>query len=327
MTYLLTCLVILSLNFVEIKSECENITMIKYIVNHEEYEDTIITTLADWNGFKVNLQQNTVICNKIFNISHRHNFVSFTGSKVTHVETEFLKNQETVQVVKITETKIQTIRKHTFHHLEVKYLILDKNQISIIEEEAFFNLPLLGAIQINGNRLSVLNSDCFKYLPRMATFHAEHNKIQSLKNSFFQIIKQDNGYVNLNYNELNVLKNFFAGLSAENTSVTLAENQIKELPVGIFDGYSFYSLDLSHNLITDVSEEFLQSYVRIQIIWFDKNVFNGTTLRRLQSWSRRNNVKVKYFPYALIRNGAAGKFLSFAVTAAVFGVVLLSINI
>ncbi|KAH0815055.1 hypothetical protein GEV33_007736 [Tenebrio molitor] len=146
----------------------------------------------------------------------------------------------------------------------------------------------------------------------MATFHAEHNKIKSLKNSFFQIIKQDNGYVNLNYNELNDLKNFFAGLSAENTSVTLAENQIKELPVGIFDGYSFYSLELSHNLITDISEEFVQGYVRIQIIWFDKNVFNGTTLRRLQSWSRRNNVKVKYFPYALIRNGAAGKFLSFA---------------
>jgi Leucine-rich repeat (LRR) protein len=327
MTYLLTCLVILSLNFVEIMSECENTTMIKYIVNHEEFEDTIITTLADWKGFKVNLQQNRVICNKIFNISHRHNIVSLTGSEVTHVETEFLKNQETVQVVKITETKIQTIRKHTFHHLEVNHLILDKNQISIIEEEAFFNLPLLDAIQINGNRLSVLNSDCFKYLPRMATFHAEHNKIKSLKNSFFQIIKQDKGYVNLNYNELNVLKNFFAGLSAENTSVTLAVNQIKELPVGIFDGYSFYSLDLSHNLITDISEELLQVCVRIHIIWFDKNVFNGATLRRLQNWSRRNSVKVNYFPNALIRNGAAGKFLSFAVTAAVFGVVMLSINI
>jgi Leucine-rich repeat (LRR) protein len=327
MTYLLTCLVILSLNFVEIMSECENITMIKYKVDDEEFEDTIITTLADWKGFKVNLQQNTVICNKIFNISHRQNIVSLTGSEVTHLETEFLKNQETVEGVTITSTKIQTIRKHTFHHLEVKYLILDNNQISIIEEEAFFNLPLLLAIQISTNRLSVLNSDCFKYLPRITTFIAHHNKIKSLKNSFFQIIKQNNGYVNLNYNELNVLKHFFAGLSVENTSITLGVNQIKELPVGIFDGYNFNSLDLSHNLITDISEEFLQSCVQIQVICFDENVFNGTTLKRLQSWSRRNNVRVKYFTNSLIRNGAAGKFLSVAVTAAVFGVVMLSINI
>jgi hypothetical protein len=69
MMYLLTCLVILSLNFVEIMSECENITMIKYIVNDEEFEDTIITTFADWKSLQVNLQQNTVICNNIFNIS------------------------------------------------------------------------------------------------------------------------------------------------------------------------------------------------------------------------------------------------------------------
>jgi hypothetical protein len=232
MTYLLTYIVILSLNFVEIMSECENITMIKYIVNDEEFEDTIITTFADWKSLQVNLQQNTVICNKIFNISHRHNFVRLTGSEVTHMETEFLKNQETVEGVTITSTKIQTIRKHTFQDLEVKHLILEKNEISIIEEEAFFNLPLLSTIQISSNRLSVLNSNCFKYLPRISFFLAQHNKIKSLENSFFQIIKQDNGYVNLNYNELEIVKkDFFAGLSVQNTSVTLGLNQIKELPV------------------------------------------------------------------------------------------------
>jgi hypothetical protein len=255
-------------------SECENITMIKYKVDNEEFEDTIITTFADWKSFQVNLQQNTVICNKIFNISHRHNIVSLTRSEVTHVETEFLKNQELVQVVKITATKIQTIRKHTFKDLEVERLILDENQISIIEEEAFFNLPLLDAIQINGNRLNVLNSNSFKNLPTMATVHAQRNKIKSLENSFFQIIKQDNGHVSLNYNELNVLKkDFFAGLFVENMGVSLGVNQIKELPVGIFDGYSFKFLDLSHNLITDISEEFLQDCVRIQVICFDKKRF------------------------------------------------------
>jgi hypothetical protein len=312
-------------------SECENITMIKYIVNDEEFEDTMITTFADWKSFQVNLQQNTVICNKIFNISHRHNVVRLTGSEVTHVETEFLKNQETVEVVTIMSTKIQTLRKHTFQDLEVKELILEKNQISIIEEEAFFNLPLLNTIlQISSNRLSILNSNCFKYLPPLSNFLAQHNKIKSLENSFFQIIKQDNGNVNLNYNEFEIVKkDFFAGLSVQNTSVTLGVNQIKELPVGIFDGYSFNFLDLSYNFITGISEEFLQGYVRIQMICFDKNVFNGTTLRRLQNWSRRNNVKVSYssFPNALIRNGAAGKFLSFVVTAAVFGFVMLSQNI
>ncbi|KAH0818454.1 hypothetical protein GEV33_004337 [Tenebrio molitor] len=255
-------------------SECESITMIKYKVDDEEFEDTIITTFADWKSVQVNLQENTVICNKIFNISHRHNFVRLTGSEVIHVETEFLKNQEPVQVVKITATKIQTIRKHTFKDLEVKNLILEKNQISIIEEEAFFNLPLLDAIQINGNRLCVLNSNSFKNLPKMATFIAQHNKIKSLENSFFQIIKKDNGDVNLIYNKLNVLKkDFFAGLFVENMGVSLGVNQIKELPVGIFDGYSFKFLDLSHNLITDISEEFLQDCVRIQVICFDKNVF------------------------------------------------------
>jgi hypothetical protein len=328
MTYLLTCLVILFLNFVEIMSECENITMIKYKVDDEEFEDTIIRTFADWKSFQVNLQENTVICNKIFNISYRLDIVKLTGPEVTHVETEFLKNQEPVQEVKITATKIQTIRKHTFKDLKVKYLMLEKNQISIIEEEAFFNLPLLDAIQINDNRLSVLNSNSFKNLPKMATFIAQHNKIESLENSFFQIIKKDNGDVDLIYNKLNVLKkDFFAGLSVENMGVKLGVNQIKELPVGIFDGYSFKFLDLSHNLITDISEEFLQGYVRIQVICFDKNVFQGTTLRRLQIWSRRNNITVNYFPNALIRNGAAGKFLSFVVTAAVFGFVMLSPNI
>jgi hypothetical protein len=57
MTYLLTCLVILFLNFVEIMSECENITMIKYKVDDEEFEDTIIRTFADWKSFQVNLQK------------------------------------------------------------------------------------------------------------------------------------------------------------------------------------------------------------------------------------------------------------------------------
>jgi hypothetical protein len=125
----------------------------------------------------------------------------------------------------------------------------------------------LSTIQISSNRLSVLNSNCFKYLPRISFFLAQHNKIKSLENSFFQIIKQDNGYVNLNYNELEIVKkDFFVGLSVQNTSVTLGVNQIKELPVGLFDRYNFNYLDVSYNLITDISEEFLQGYVRIQMI-------------------------------------------------------------
>ncbi|KAJ3619369.1 hypothetical protein MTP99_005057 [Tenebrio molitor] len=321
----LNCLAIFFMNFVEIMLKCENITKIKYNVNDKTFEDTIIMTFADSEGFQANLQQNTVICNKIFNISYPLTFVKLTGSKVTHVETEFLKNQETVQVVKITETKIQTIRKHTFKDLEVKYLILEKNQISIIEEEAFFNLPLLNTIQIKTNKLSVLNSNYFKNLPQMTTFHAQHNKIKSLENSFFQIIKQDNGDVNLNYNELKIVNNdFFAGLSVQNTSVSLGVNQIEELPVGIFDGYSFGALDLSHNFVTDISEEFLKGYVRIQTISFD--VFNDGTLKRLQTWSRRNNVKVKYYKHNLNKNGAAGKLLSVVVTAVVFGFLVLFAN-
>jgi hypothetical protein len=38
-------------------SECENITMIKYKVDDEEFEDTIIRTFADWKSFQVNLQK------------------------------------------------------------------------------------------------------------------------------------------------------------------------------------------------------------------------------------------------------------------------------
>jgi Leucine-rich repeat (LRR) protein len=81
----------------------------------------------------------------------------------------------------IRHGKFQSIKKHTFHNLEITFLSLSGNKITTIEEEAFVNLSQLKTLILDANQLNELSPWTFVSLPQLDSFRAAGNVISKLQ--------------------------------------------------------------------------------------------------------------------------------------------------
>jgi hypothetical protein len=106
---------------------------------------SIIRTEYNTEKVTVDLGNKTILCSKIFDKLHNLKSVFIRATNVVEIETNFLQGKGLGVDLGICDGKIQTIKKHTFHDLEITSLSLFGNKITIIEEEAFANLSYHGS--------------------------------------------------------------------------------------------------------------------------------------------------------------------------------------
>lgn len=107
----------------------------------------------------------------------------------------------------------------------LRILYLNGNNLSVLGNHAFGDLPLLEILNLARNNITSLRRRCFQGLTNMQELDLSHNRIESLQVEQFSNLKK------LRYLKLN-------------------NNQLKGLPRDVFLNTRLEFLDLSHNLIS-----------------------------------------------------------------------------
>ena len=88
--------------------------------------------------------------------------------------------------------------------VNLRQLILAKNNISFIDAGSFLPLINLIELDLSGNKLTMINRDMFKGLNKLETLDLSQNKISQIRpNSFDDLVKLKK--LNLSQNELTAL--------------------------------------------------------------------------------------------------------------------------
>jgi Leucine-rich repeat (LRR) protein len=83
--------------------------------------------------------------------------------------------------------KTQTIKKHTFHNLEITSLSLSGKKITTIE--AFVNLSQLKTLILDRKQVKELNPRSFVGLPHLDKFRGARNGILKLQKNVFEFLE------------------------------------------------------------------------------------------------------------------------------------------
>nr|XP_008194619.1 PREDICTED: chaoptin [Tribolium castaneum] len=250
---------------------------------------TVVEIEEDTTLVNVDLQENTKLCNKMFNLSSKVESLIITGPHVVEIETNFLHSQN-VYELSISNTGITTIKKYTFKNLKIQTLELFDNEIQTLEAKAFADLFQLHKLDLSNNDLTTLDLESFYRLPLLDYFDAKGNQIVKLGKQFFQILRKDYSEMWLCSNKIQVLGvEFFEGLGVNNISIDLNRNLIEFISPHVFQGHSFREIDLSFNPVT-ISEDFFRSELEIKTFVFNLDYLHHGTVEKLVTWAEINNI-------------------------------------
>jgi Leucine-rich repeat (LRR) protein len=190
-------------------------------------------------------------------IRTEYNTVEVEVNNVVKIETNFLQGKGLGSCLGIWDEKIQTIKKHTFHNLEITSLALYENKITTIEEEAFANLSRLKTLHLNRNQLKELNSRSFVGLPQLDDFNAIENVISKLQKNVFGFLENKKASIDLSSNCIETVdKGAFDGSNATTVDIWLRNNRIEFIPPEICQHHRFVEINVCNNRISKISPEF-----------------------------------------------------------------------
>jgi Leucine-rich repeat (LRR) protein len=257
--------------------------------------DWIISMEANLTSLYVDSMDNAVLCKRMFNGFYKFDSLNIEAKNVEEIEADFLHGQQIYKCLRIVNGRIKRIKQNTFKNLMVAVVSLHENEITTIEREAFENLSRLEEISLVQNKITRLSPDSFVKLPRLTLFGANNNRISKIQKEFFKFLKNESVLICLQYNVIEVLdEEAFVGSTTQNVQIELGHNEIEFVPSGFFQGRRFESVDLTHNKISNFSENFFRKKVDIQFLYLSLNQLEENTLEELTVWSKKNNVSLTY---------------------------------
>jgi hypothetical protein len=234
--------------------------------------DWIISMEANLTSLYVDSMDNAVLCKRMFNGFYKFDSLNIEAKNVEEIEADFLNGQQIYKCLRIVNGRIRIIKQNTFKNLMVMVLGLHQNEISTIERGAFVNLSRLEEISLVQNKITRLSPDSFVKLPRLTLFGASDNRISKIQKGLFKFLKNENVLICLQYNVIEVLDGeAFVGSTTQNVQIELGHNDIELVPSGFFQGRRFESVDLTHNKISNFSENFFRKKVDIQFLYLSFN--------------------------------------------------------
>jgi Leucine-rich repeat (LRR) protein len=258
---------------------------------------SIIRTEYNTVMVEVDLGNKTILCSKIFDKLRNVRSLSIRATNVVEIETNFLQGKGLDSRLEIHDGKFQTIKKHTFHDLEITFLFLFKTKITTIEEEAFANLSRLKTLNLNGNQLKELNPRIFFALPQLADFRAAENVISKLQKNVFGFLENREATIDLSSNCIEVVdKGAFDRSNATTVTIFLKNNRIEFIPPEICQHDRFVEIDVCNNRISKISPEFFEEDFNITFLNITCNPLDENTLQALFDWRNQSNFSRIWFP-------------------------------
>ncbi|KAL1494651.1 hypothetical protein ABEB36_010220 [Hypothenemus hampei] len=187
----------------------------------------------------------------------------------------------------LNENDIQHIRKGVFNNLNITFLTLNKNNISIIDSDAFDDMPLLKKVKLSTNRISVWDPKWFKNTPSLAKIWMKRNSLETLPAKAF-----------VNLKENNLVEGGNAGVS-----LYFKKNKIQKIdPQTFSDLKALRHIFLEHNNLTVLPKNLFEGIENIQIVsvtknnlsYIDEDLFTG--VKRVKNFYLLSNHKIQCVP-------------------------------
>ena len=211
---------------------------------------------------------------------------------IKRIPSDALKLLRRLKSLSLTGNQIRTVHKYDFmnlNHLEV--LSLDKNPITVIEDEAFrgttllllvldrVNLSLglqgiptthlssLKSLSIASSGLREIPEGWFTGLPALTSVNLDDNYIQEIPDTAFQGLQNTLETLEINGNKLKRLPRAALRMLPMLESLEASNNRLRRLyPRSFNESSRLERLDLSHNAIKDISHAAFEGMKNIRTI-------------------------------------------------------------
>jgi Leucine-rich repeat (LRR) protein len=176
-------------------------------------------------------------------------------------------------------------------------LSLFSNKNTTIEEEAFLNLLQLKILILDRNQLKELNPQSFVGLPQLHHFSTMGNVISKLQKNVFEFLENKKAFIDLSSNCIEIVdKGAFDWSNATNVMLILTNNRIEFLSPEIFQHHRVVRFDRSNSSISKISPEYFEVDSKLTFLNLDCNPLDEKTLQALFYWKTRNNLSATWFP-------------------------------
>ena len=200
-------------------------------------------------------------------------------NQLSRILTDALRLLRNLRSLNVVGNKINNLYNNDFLYLtKLEVLSLDKNPLTVIEDDAFMgtNLLLLTADSVNltlgllgipakdlqnlrglsvaGNRLRHLNDGWFYAFPSLTSLNLDDNDIRELSADAFNGLESTLRTLELNHNKLKKIPREALQNLEKLESLELHHNNIKKIYARSFNNSkNLVTLNLRHNAISDIS--------------------------------------------------------------------------
>ncbi|PIK55874.1 hypothetical protein BSL78_07208 [Apostichopus japonicus] len=151
--------------------------------------------------------------------------LDFSQNQISHIEPGAFLNVSNVKHLLLSNNALVTLRNRTFVGTErhLTRIHLDKNEVAIIEGDAFHGLNKVQYLDLGFNNIQSITSRHFQDMTELEHLILENNELVSIENDTFNCL-----------------------ISLE--MIALNNNKLRSIPNGLFDGLtSLRDVDLSQN--------------------------------------------------------------------------------
>ncbi|XP_049821458.1 insulin-like growth factor-binding protein complex acid labile subunit [Aethina tumida] len=244
------------------------------------------------------------------------------SSEVLH---PYIPNVE-YDTIKITNQNIPVLVNGSLSNLfKLDELIIDRNNITQIGSDVFFNLPRLRVLSISDNELSTIDSGTFNKL-NVSYLTLSRNKINYIVDSAFDdmpnliqidlsenLLNSKNLIRTASFHNLAGVRRF--GYVILNLTIDLRHNRLRELHSNIFEGLTnVQELLMDYNFISEVQENVLphkteylglthnniscfygdlNKVLTAQVVNIEMNPLQCSCYKKIIKWRKRNKHIIK----------------------------------
>ncbi|XP_023215765.1 uncharacterized protein LOC111618453 [Centruroides sculpturatus] len=179
--------------------------------------------------------------------------------------------QSNLKILILSKTSITHLERGSFASFShLRYLYLSECHLASIPEGTFLNLTSLVSLDLSRNRLEMIADDIFVDLYSLQYLNLSSNRFYFVPQSSINFVSNLT-FLNLESNAVKYLSNF----SHFNLRyLNVRNNRIKEFTNESIDLPLLKNLDISSNLISNFSKEFLEILQIIKFVNLSSNPFN-----------------------------------------------------
>ncbi|KAJ8959742.1 hypothetical protein NQ314_006170 [Rhamnusium bicolor] len=205
---------------------------------------------------RVNARIHTLFPGSVKNLN-RLTVLKFSFCAIDNIMPGAFVNLPNLATLALPDNEIDHIKTGVFNNLNITTLYLQRNQIKIIDQQAFDNMPNLYKLKINANMISAWDSNWFHNTPSLTEIIFRRNEIQKIPNNAFKNI---NG------------SHIYNGTYIVDTKIYLSKNNISVIEPEAFQGLGEISqLWLDRNQISKLDENVFSTISQIGALFLSKN--------------------------------------------------------